>query len=154
MKYNLSERKPSIYLDIIGNDLTDLLRDTLAANHYFMPVSLKEECDMLPPVEIKQCDKHYYVSVQLPGIEKDDIKIELEKDYLTISAEKKKEELKEGQSVKSSEFRYGKFMRKISFDKPINIDEAQAHYKNGILTINIPKQEIENSKAKHLEIKD
>ena len=154
MKYNLSERKPSIYLDIIGNDLTDLLRDTLSANHYFMPISLKEECEMTPPVEIKQCDKHYYVSVQLPGIKKEDIKIELEKDSLIISAEKKEEELKEGQSVKSSEFRYGKIMRKISFDKPINIDEAQAHYQNGILNINIPKQEIETKQAKQLEIKD
>ncbi len=153
MKY-LSERKPSIYLDIIGNDLTDLLRDTLSANHYFMPLSLKEECEMTPPVEIKQCDKSYYVSIQLPGIKKEDIKIELEKDFVNISAEMKKEELKEGQSVKSSEFRYGNFMRKISFDKPINIDEAQAHYQNGILTINIPKQEIENKHAKQLEIKD
>ena len=153
MKY-LSDRKPSIYLDIIGNDLTDLVRDTLSANHYFMPLSLKEECELLPPVEVKQCDKNYYVSIQLPGINKEDIKVELEKDFITISAEKKEEELKEGQSLKSSEFRYGKYLRRISFDKPINIDEAQANYHNGILNINIPKQEIENKHAKQLEIKD
>ena len=50
------------------------------------------------------------------------------------------------------EFRYGKYQRTISFDHPIKSDEAQAEYKNGVLCIKIPKQGIEQTKVKKLEI--
>ena len=50
------------------------------------------------------------------------------------------------------EFRYGKYKRTISFDQPIRSEEANAEYKNGILTIVLPKQKVEQAKTKKLEI--
>ncbi|PWL75826.1 hypothetical protein DBY21_07295, partial [Candidatus Gastranaerophilales bacterium] len=51
-----------------------------------------------------------------------------------------------------SEFRYGKYKRTISFDAPIKPDESRAEYKDGLLTITIPKQNIEHAKPRKLEI--
>ena len=67
----------------------------------------------------------------------------------------KKEEEQETEHNKryhTSEFRYGKYQRTVSFDQPIKADEAKALYKDGVLCITIPKQNIETSKPKKLEI--
>lgn len=54
----------------------------------------------------------------------------------------------------TSEFRYGKYQRTISFDQPIKGDDSTAIYKDGVLTITVPKQKIETTTRKRLEIKD
>lgn len=95
----------------------------------------------------------------MPGIKKDNINIELDNDFMTISAEiheEKEEQKEEEKNIKyhTSEFRYGKYMRTISFDQPVKADEAKAKYKDGILTVTVPKQEIETNTKKIIEIKD
>ena len=78
---------------------------------------------------------------------------------MTITAEieeeqEEKEEKEKNLKYHTCEFRYGKYKRTISFDQPIRAEEAEANYKNGILTITLPKQHIEEAKVKKLEIKD
>ena len=112
-----------------------------------------------PAIEVIQNKDNYKVKVQLPGIKKDNIDVEIDNDFMTICAEthEEKEEEKQDENNKryhTSEFRYGKYQRTISFDQPIKSDEAQAEYKDGILTITIPKQNIETKEPKKLEIKE
>ena len=78
---------------------------------------------------------------------------------MTITAEieeekEEREEKEKNAKYHTCEFRYGKYQRTISFDQPIIIDEATAEYKNGVLSIKLPKQKVEEAKAKHLEIKE
>ncbi len=96
--------------------------------------------------------------MQLPGVKKEDIDIELDNEFMTVTAEieedkEEKEEKEKNEKYHTCEFRYGKYKRTISFDQPIKQDEAKAEYKNGVLKIIIPKQHAENIKqAKRLEI--
>ncbi len=158
MKHDLMIREPELYFDNIHNELNNFLRDTILNPMFSNPLSLKKNSVWRPAVEVKQSDKEYKVKVQLPGVKKDDIEVELDNDFLTITAKiEEDKELKEENDKNlryhTCEFRYGKYQRTISFDNPIKISESSAKYDNGILTIHIPKQQIEESKAKRLEIK-
>lgn len=159
MKYELMIREPELYFDSIHQELNNFLRDTLMTRSFAHPLDMKKNSIWRPAVEVKQCDKKYTVKVQLPGVKKEDIDIELDNDFMTITAEireenEEKEEKAKNERFQTSEFRYGKYRRTISFDTPIKADEAEAEYKNGLLTIKIPKQNIEQAKPKKLQIKD
>ncbi len=158
MKYELMIREPELYFDSIHQELNNFLRDTFMTQAFAHPLNVKKNTIWRPAVEVKQCDKKYTVKVQLPGVKKEDIDIELDNDFMTITAEireenEEKEEKAKNERFQTSEFRYGKYRRTISFDTPILADEASADYKDGLLTIKIPKQNIEQAKPKKLEIK-
>lgn len=159
MKNEIMIREPELYFDSIHQELNNFLRDTFLTNAFANPLNIKKTSIWRPAIEVKQNDKNYKVKVQLPGIKKDNINIELDNDFMTISAEihEEKEEQKEEEKntrYHTSEFRYGKYMRTISFDQPVKADEAKAKYKDGILTVTVPKQEIETHTKKIIEIKD
>lgn len=158
MKYDLMIREPELYFDSIHQELNNFLRDTFMTQAFGHPLNVKKNTTWRPAVEVRQCDKFYTIKVQLPGVKKDDIELELDNDFLTISAEIKEEHEEQEEKAKNerfhtSEFRYGKYKRTISFDSPIKVDETTAEYKNGLLTIKVPKQNIEQAKPKKLEIK-
>lgn len=159
MKTDLILKEPELFFDSIHNELNNFLRDTVLYPAFSHQLSMKKVSTWRPAVEIKQTDKEYKIKVQLPGVKKDDIDIELDNDFMTITAEieeeqEEKEEKEKNLKYHTCEFRYGKYKRTISFDQPIRAEEAEANYKNGILTITLPKQHIEEAKVKKLEIKD
>lgn len=159
MKHELIIREPDLYFDSIHQELNNFLRDTLLTNTFANPLNIKKKSIWRPAIEVKQCKDNYKVKVQLPGIKKEDIEIELDNDFMTITAEiqeerEEKEEAEKNARYHTSEFRYGKYQRTISFDQPIKSEEAEAKYKDGVLKITIPKQNIEETKPKKLEIKD
>ena len=158
MKYDLMIREPELYFDSIHQELNNFLRDTFMTQAFGHPLNVKKNTVWRPAIEVRQCDKFYTIKVQLPGVKKDDIEVELDSDFMTITAEIKEESEENEEKAKNerfhtSEFRYGKYKRTISFDSPIKVDEAHAEYKNGLLTIKIPKQNIEQAKPKKLHIK-
>ena len=157
MKHDLIIREPDFYFDSIHNELNNFLRDTLLV--HANPLNVKKASIWRPAVEIKQNDKNYKVKVQLPGVNKDDIEVELDNDFMTITAEiheeaEEKEEKAENERYHTSEFRYGRYQRTISFDHPVKTEESTAVYDKGVLTITIPKVETENKQPKRLEIKE
>lgn len=152
-------RKPELYFDSIHNELNNFLRDTFFGHVFSDPLTMKRTTSWRPAIEIKQTDSKYKVKVQLPGVQKDDIKVDLDNDFMTITAEineekEEKEEAEQNEKYHTCEFRYGKYQRTISFDSPIKVNESSAQYKNGVLTITIPKKHIEEVKSKQLEIQD
>ncbi len=155
MKSDLMLRDPELSFDSIHQELNNFLRDTFMESMFSHPLNLKKLSTWRPAIELKQGDKNYAVKVQLPGVNKEDIHIDLNNDYLTVSAEIKEEKKETGENAKihASEFRYGKYIRTISFDNPIKSDDAVAEFKNGVLSITLPKQTIEKSKTKKLAIK-
>ena len=159
MKHDLIMREPELYFDSIHNELNNFLRDTLLIHSMANPLNIKKNSVWRPAVEIKQNDKNYIVKAQLPGVNKDDIEVELDNDFMTISAEIKEEAEENEEKAKNeryhtSEFRYGRYQRTISFDNPIKADESSAVYNKGVLTIKIPKLKTEEKKPKKIDIKE
>ena len=159
MKTELILREPELYFDSIHNELNNFLRDTIINPAFSHQLSMKKTSTWRPAVEIKQFEKEYVVKVQLPGVKKDDIEVELDNDFMTITAEieeekEEKEQQEKNMKYHTCEFRYGKYKRTISFDQPIRAEEANAEYKNGVLTIKLPKQKTEEAKSHKLEIKE
>lgn len=155
MKNDLMLRDPELSFDSIHQELNNFLRDTFMESMFSHPLNLKKLSTWRPAIELKQGEKNYAVKVQLPGVNKEDIHIDLNNDYMTVSAEIKEEKKEKGEDEKThtSEFRYGKYIRTISFDNPIKTDESVAEFKNGVLSITLPKQKIEKTKTKKLTIK-
>ncbi len=159
MKADLILREPELYFDSIHNELNNFLRDTVLHPAFSHQLSMKKVSTWRPAVEITQSDSKYKVKVQLPGVKKDDIDIELDNDFLTITAEieenkEEKEQKEKNLKYHTCEFRYGKYKRTISFDYPIKTEEAIAEYKNGVLTITLPKQSVVEAKIRKLEIRE
>lgn len=155
MKNDLMLREPELSFDSIHQELNNFLRDTFMESVFSHPLNLKKISTWRPAIEVKQDNKEYKVKVQLPGVNKEDIHVDLENDYMTVTAEVKEEkkEKDEAQKTHTCEFRYGKYVRTISFDNPIKGDASSAEYKDGILNITLPKQKIEKAKAKRLAVK-
>ena len=95
----------------------------------------------LPPANIHETKEGYHVELNVPGRNKEDFKINVEKNLLTISFEKKEEtENKEYKTIRK-EFNYNSFKRSFSLDEKIKTTDIQAKYENGVLKVYLPKKE-------------
>jgi HSP20 family protein len=92
-------------------------------------------------VNIYEGDQGYHLELNVPGRNKEDFKLNVEKDLLTISYEKKNEA--ENKSLRSirTEFEFSSFKRSFTLDEKINTDAIEAKYDNGILQVYLPKKE-------------
>lgn len=96
---------------------------------------------MVPSVNVVELPKAFRIEVAAPGLEKGDFKINLEKDMLTISVVKEKEETKEDERYYRREFSYGSFERSFRLPETIHAEGITASYDNGVLNVNLPKRE-------------
>lgn len=103
-----------------------------------------------PPLDIEETDDAIIVRVELPGMNKEDIKVNLSGDTLTISGERKQEVEKKGKTYYRVERAYGKFQRTVTLPAEVEGEKAKASYKNGVLELNLPKSE--KSKAREITI--
>lgn len=106
----------------------------------------------IPAVNIKETAENYEVEVAAPGMTKNDFKVELDGNSLTISSEKSNEkEEKEGERYSRKEFSYQSFQRTFTLQKDVvDIDKIQAKYENGLLHLLIPKKEEAKQKPPRL----
>jgi HSP20 family protein len=104
-----------------------------------------------PAVDISEHDNEYRVRVELPGISKDDVKITIESNILTIRGEKKLERDVKEEDMHRMERVYGSFQRSFTLPTVVKENEINAVYKDGILTISLPKAE--EAKPKQIEVK-
>jgi Molecular chaperone (small heat shock protein) len=96
----------------------------------------------LPSVNIKENADEYKVEVAAPGFDKNDFKLQIDHDLLTISSEKKVEnETKEDERFTKREFSYQSFSRSFTLPQTADGERINASYDNGILNITIPKKE-------------
>lgn len=116
------------------------------------PFSRRSSGPFVPAIDMHEDDKNLYITAELPGIEKDDIKISLHNDVLTISGERKREERKEKENYYHLEMCYGSFNRSITLPVEVDSDRVEASFKNGILKIQLPKSNPKDI-SKTIEIK-
>jgi HSP20 family protein len=111
----------------------------------FFPV-LGNRTSSMPAVNIKEDEKNYTLELAVPGIDKKDLKIDINEDVLTISSETKNETEENKDGYKRKEFSYSSFCRSFYIPENVNRDNIEANYKDGILSVGLPKQEEEKSK--------
>lgn len=104
-----------------------------------------------PAVDISETKDDFLVKVEVPGMNKDDLKIKLQENVLTIQGEKKQETETKDHNFHRMERSYGSFCRSFRMPSPVKGDKIEASYKDGILSIKLPKAE--EAKAKEIEIK-
>ncbi|SHF63373.1 Hsp20/alpha crystallin family protein [Flavisolibacter ginsengisoli] len=97
----------------------------------------------LPSVNIRETNDNFIVEMAAPGMTKDDFKIELDGNLLTISSEKEdRNEMKDGEKYTRQEFSYQSFQRSFQLPKDVvDSDKIQAKYENGVLNLVVPKKE-------------
>jgi HSP20 family protein len=112
----------------------------------FFPV-VSQRSTSIPAVNIKEDEKRFVLDLAVPGIDKKDLKIEIHEDVLTISSENNKEKEETHDGFKRREFSYSSFCRSFYLPENVNKDKIGANYKDGILSVELPKEE-EEEKAK------
>ncbi|HEY5673290.1 MAG TPA: Hsp20/alpha crystallin family protein [Malonomonas sp.] len=107
--------------------------------------------DWSPRVDISETDSHFCIKAEVPGIKREDVKVSIEDGVLTLRGESKEEKEEKGRKYHRVERYYGAFSR--SFALPQNIDEnhIEANFKDGLLTLQVPKTQAE--KPKSIEVK-
>jgi HSP20 family protein len=94
-----------------------------------------------PRVDVYETDSEITIDLELPGLEKKDIKVEVKNNFLTISGERKREEKKEKAESHSVERHYGRFERTFGLPDTVAVDKVSAEFKNGVLSVTMPKTE-------------
>ncbi len=110
-----------------------------------------ELTDWTPAIDITEDNDAFIVTADLPGLTKKDISINIKESMLTISGERKIEKKDEDQNYCRSERRYGSFKRSYQLTDQVITDKISAAFKDGVLTVTIPKAE--EVKPKEIEIK-
>jgi HSP20 family protein len=102
----------------------------------------RKHYDCSPSTNILEKDDSFELHMAVPGVKKEDVKIDLEKNVLSISSEKKAEKTEEVEGKYSRrEFLYGTFCRSFTLPETINVDKIKADLKDGILKVILPKKE-------------
>lgn len=109
----------------------------------------------VPFVNISEKEDAYQVSMAVPGLKKEDFKIDVEGNMLTIKSEKQEENQEENERFSRQEYSYSSFERCFTLPNEINKEKIEAGYKDGILNIELPKKEKAKMQAskKQIEIK-
>lgn len=117
------------------------------------PLYGQAEVDRLlkPALNVAEGEHSFTITAELPGVAKEDVSITIENGVLTIAGEKKREEEHKDKSWHRIERVYGSFQRSMTLPKGVDGDRADASFKDGVLTIELPKTE--QAKPKTLKVK-
>lgn len=106
-----------------------------------------------PVINSREDKDAYYVEIDLPGIKKEDVIIDVKDNVISISGERKvKKEVKK-ESYYKMESKYGKFLRSFTLPENVNVDKISAKGENGVVEVVIPKHEVSKKTPKKIAIK-
>ena len=137
----LIKKTPDNFIKSVNDEISSILNrnfDSLFPE-FINDEDVSEKYAM--PVELHEHEKEYVVNAEIPGIKKEDLDIDLDKNHVTINAKKEEEKEESDKHYKKSEFRYGEFSRTIYFPQEIDIEKTTADLEHGILKITAPKKE-------------
>ena len=103
-----------------------------------------------PRLEVVERENEYLVTAELPGLEEKDFQIEVHGNVLTMRGEKRSESTGEQKGRHFSERVYGEFRRAVELPVEVSSDKASASFKNGVLTVTLPKAE--TAKVRHIPV--
>lgn len=127
-------------------DWNPFRRSTLTADEENITVP-----EWAPLVDIAEDDKEYLIKVELPEVNKDDVKVTVESGTLTISGERKAEKEEKGRKYHRVERYYGRFERSFTIPDDAEPDNVKAEFKDGVLRVHLAKSE--KARPKQIEVK-
>ena len=107
----------------------------------------------IPAVNIAETENEFQVELAVPGLKKEDFKINLDKNILTVSSEKKTENVEEGKKFSKREYSYNSFSRSFTLPESADHSKIEADYTDGILTLTIAKKEEAKFQSREIAIK-
>lgn len=142
-KWNITDIKPkfpNVVEKFLGRKISD-------------EASSDQEISVVPSVNIANADKAFEVNVALPGIDKKDVKIEVQNGCLIVSSEKQYENEEKNKNWMRREYGYASFQRMFQLPEGADHDKIQAEMKDGVLSIKVAKKAgyIENKKQIAIE---
>lgn len=117
----------------------------------FSPLTASGE--LKPQVDIGATDNEYSITVEVPGVDQQDVKVEVSNNTMTIRGEKKHEKEEKDKNYYRVERSYGSFQRVLSLPEDANQEDVKATFNNGILTIRMPRKALPKTDVKQIEIK-
>ncbi len=133
---------------ILGNDFGRVL-DRFFSPDLFEGASFTDA--WVPSMDVVENDNEYLLSLELPGLDKSDVKITYSDGQIAIEGERKFEDEKKEANYHRVERRYGKFRRVFQLPDDIKTDKIDASFNNGVLSVSLPK--LETVKPKQIEVK-
>lgn len=134
----LTTRKPIGNLFNLHNEMGRLFGDLLSSQD---SDANAENTSWMPTVDISETEKGFEILAELPGVNENDVNISVTDNLLTIKGEKRAEDKTDDKNFHRVERRYGSFQRSFTLPRQVNTAEIKAGYKDGILTLTIPKAE-------------
>jgi HSP20 family protein len=105
-----------------------------------------------PPIDVRESSGNLVIAAELPGLNKEDVKVEVHEDAVVIQGERKRESEEERGGVHRSERVYGSFYREIPLPEGAKADQAKAQFNNGVLEVTIPIPESQQRKPRQISI--
>lgn len=133
---------------LLHRSIDDLLEDFFGG----LPTE-RDAIGIAPRFDVSETDTAVIIEAELPGMDEKDIELTLQDNILTLKGEKKREEETKKKNCYISERSYGHFQRSLQLGSGVDSEHVDAAFKNGVLTINIPKLEPEKSQARTINIK-
>jgi HSP20 family protein len=132
IRYNsgLNDFAPTSFSNLIDRFFNDTLTRSGGSSYSFVP-----------RVDVLEDDKAFEIHVAVPGMNKEDFKIDLNDNYLTVSGERKFTREKKENNFHAVETQFGTFSRSFSLPENVDVNKISAKYVNGILEVNVPKDE-------------
>lgn len=141
--------------DLLHRRMDDLFEDFFEQFEHprnLMPHSLFGDAAFNPRFEVSDDEKEFVIKAELPGMNEEDIQVQLDEQVLIVSGEKREERSKRKKHQHYSEVQYGSFQRVIPLPQAVDGTQTQATFKRGVLTVRLPKTEAVRSSARRIEI--
>lgn len=142
VKFN-PEKKNNVLLPGFNDIFESVLEDNFFSTRRMSNV---------PSVNISDSPDAYHIELAAPGLRKEDFKVNVERDMLTISTEKKTESSEGDKSYTRREFNYAAFTRSFTLPESADVDRIQASYQEGVLKLHLPKKEEAKAISRQIEI--
>jgi len=123
------------------SDIRDPFSEDFFKGFALRPVYSMLEGEPQMRLDLTEDDRHFFIKAEIPGVQKEDIKVSVDGNLVSLSAEvKKHKEDKEGAKVIRSERYYGSVARSFTLAESVDSSAAQAKYENGVLQLTLPKK--------------
>jgi HSP20 family protein len=107
----------------------------------------------VPAVNIAETENEFNIELAAPGLKKEDFKISLDKNVLTVSAEKKTENVEEGKKYSKREYSYNSFVRSFTLPETADQSKIDAQYNDGVLKLGVAKKEEAKFQSREIAVK-
>jgi len=122
-------------------------------NAFMVPRAFATDLIRQPLIDLADNGKEYVMKAEVPGIKKEDLRIEITENGIEISGETKTEQKEEDKGYLRRERRYASFFRSLPLPEAVLTDKAEAELKDGVLTVKLPKASVPEKKTKKVHVK-